>query len=78
MSGIDLKFKFKWERDIFKIQIQMGAGYISNSNFNNIVFECSMNEIFQGRICKFVKSGVIWCYDFLVIFCVMLFDAEIT
>ena len=40
------------------------------------MFECLINEFVEGGICKFVKSGVIWCYDFLVFFGVMLIGAE--
>ena len=45
-------------------------------SFINKMFECLINEFVKGRICKFVKSGVIGCYDFLVFFGVMLFGVE--
>jgi hypothetical protein len=35
-------------------------------SFINEMFECLINEFVEGRIYKYVKSGVIGCYDFLV------------
>jgi hypothetical protein len=64
MSGIQLKFKIKNERDMY---LKFKFKYEQNI-FNNILFENLMNEIVEGRICKIVKSDVIGCYDFLVFF----------
>ena len=37
-------------------------------SFINKMVECLINEFVEGKIYKYVKSCVIWCYDFLVFF----------
>lgn len=32
-------------------------------SFINKMFECLINEFVEGRICKFIKSDVIGCYN---------------
>lgn len=44
-------------------------------NYINKRFECLMNEIVEGRICK---NCVIGCYDFMLFFGVVLFGVKLT